>query len=345
MEVLMSNWSSVQSIPENYVLPPHKRTGKVTANSTGKEIPVIDFEKADCHDRDETIRQILKACQEIGLFQVVNHGVSKELMDDTMKLFKEFFSLPAEYKANFISKAKDRGCILYTSSFLNHDDPKKKEIRYWRDCLVNKCYPLEDHLPFWPETPIGYHEIVGAYSVEMRKFLMKVLDLISEGLGIEAGYFEGDLTREQLLSVNHHIPCPDPSVTLGHPEHRDPNLITAIHQCNVPGLQSFKDGQWIGVEPLPHAFVIIPGVQFRVISNEKFTSPKHRVVTHATEHRTTLGTFFIPSDDSTIEPAKSLVSPFNPPLYRSYVYRDFFNEWMKHVTEDDAVLDLYKIQD
>ena len=94
--------------------------------------------------------------------------------------------------------------------------------------------------------------------------MMKVLDLISEGLGIEAGYFEGDLTREQLLSVNHHIPCPDPSVTLGHPEHRDPNLITALHQCDVPGLQSFKDGQWIDVEPLPHAFVIIPGVQFRV---------------------------------------------------------------------------------
>ncbi|PSS30071.1 Hyoscyamine 6-dioxygenase [Actinidia chinensis var. chinensis] len=263
MEVLMSNWSSVQSIPENYVLPPHKRTGKVTANSTGKEIPVIDFEKADCHDRDETIRQILKACQEIGLFQVVNHGVSKELVDDTMKLFKEFFSLPAEYKANFISKAKDRGCVLYTSSFVKYDDPNKKEIRYWRDCLVNKCYPLEDHLPFWPKTPTGYHEVVGTYSVEMRKFLMKVLDLISEGLGIEAGYFEGDLTREQLLSVNHHIPCPDPSVTLGHPEHRDPNLITAIHQCDVPGLQFFKDGQWIGVEPLPHAFVIIPGVQLR----------------------------------------------------------------------------------
>ena len=66
----MSNWSSVQSIPENYVLPPHKRTGKVAANSMGKDIPVIDFDKTDGHYRDETIRQILKACQEIGLFQV-----------------------------------------------------------------------------------------------------------------------------------------------------------------------------------------------------------------------------------------------------------------------------------
>lgn len=47
--------------------------------------------------------------------------------------------------------------------------------------------------------------------------------MISEGLGLELGYTDGELSKIQLMSVNHHIPCPDPSLTLGMPEHCDPN--------------------------------------------------------------------------------------------------------------------------
>lgn len=88
--------------------------------------------------------------------------------------------------------------------------------------------------------------------------------MISEGLGLELGYLDGELSKIQLMSVNHHIPCPDPSLTLGMPEHCDPNLISMMHQGDVSGLQIFKDGQWIAVEPLPHALVVIPGLQLRV---------------------------------------------------------------------------------
>ena len=88
--------------------------------------------------------------------------------------------------------------------------------------------------------------------------------MIGEGLGLEPGYFEGELSKIQLLSVNHHVPCPDPSLTLGMPEHCDPNLISMLHQCDVFGLQAFKDGEWVGVEPLTDAFIVIPGLQLRV---------------------------------------------------------------------------------
>lgn len=36
--------------------------------------------------------------------QVINHGVSEELMDDTMSLFKEFFDMPVEDKAAYYSE-------------------------------------------------------------------------------------------------------------------------------------------------------------------------------------------------------------------------------------------------
>ncbi|KAF5938090.1 hypothetical protein HYC85_025596 [Camellia sinensis] len=90
-----------------------------------------------------------------------------------------------------------------------------------------------------------------------------ILNLLCEGLGIEQGHFEANLSKTQLFSVNHHIPCLDLSMTLGHFEHCDGNLITTLHQCDVPGLQALKDDKWIGVQPIPHAFVIKLGVQFK----------------------------------------------------------------------------------
>jgi len=90
------------------------------------------------------------------------------------------------------------------------------------------------------------------------------MNLIGEGLGLEYGYFDNDLTGSILLSVNHYPPCPDPNLTLGITKHSDPNLITILLQDDVSGLQVFKDGEWIAVEALPHAFVINVGYQLQV---------------------------------------------------------------------------------
>lgn len=94
--------------------------------------------------------------------------------------------------------------------------------------------------------------------------MLRILDLIGEGLELKPGYFGGEMSKLQLLSVNHHIPCPDPTLTLGMPEHSDPNLISSIQQCSVPGLQVFLDGQWMNVEPATDALIIIPGLQLKV---------------------------------------------------------------------------------
>jgi isopenicillin N synthase-like dioxygenase len=96
------------------------------------------------------------------------------------------------------------------------------------------------------------------------KLASGILELIAEGLGLESGYFGGKLSENAFLSVNRYPPCPDPSLTLGLPKHCDPNLITILLQGDVCGLQVFKDGEWIGVGPVPNAFVINIGYQLQV---------------------------------------------------------------------------------
>ncbi|KAK2401552.1 protein DOWNY MILDEW RESISTANCE [Trifolium repens] len=58
-----------------------------------------------------------------------------------------------------------------------------------------------------------------------------------------------------------------------------------------------KDGEWIAVEALPHAFVINVGYQLQIISNGKLKSSEHRAVTNSDHARTSAAFFVAPSDE------------------------------------------------
>lgn len=106
-------------------------------------------------------------------------------------------------------------------------------------------------------------EVVKAYLEEVRNLSYAILELLAEGLGIGTEFFCGGLTESPVLLSNHYPPCPDPSLTLGLTKHCDPSLITILLQ-DTDGLQVFKDGNWIGVEPVPSAFVVNIGYVLQV---------------------------------------------------------------------------------
>ncbi|KAK8588853.1 hypothetical protein V6N13_087748 [Hibiscus sabdariffa] len=130
---LLSNWCSNGSLPESYVLPPEARPGNLIV-PLEKSIPVIDLQG---NDRNETIRQILKAGKEFGFFQVpinpimsdynlsctnkacfqtlqiINHGVSKDLIDEA----EEFHAMSGLDKERECLKDPNGSCKLYTSSY------------------------------------------------------------------------------------------------------------------------------------------------------------------------------------------------------------------------------------
>lgn len=69
MEKLVSNWSNIQSVPENYIFPPETRPGDIKI-SFCHSIPIIDLNEALNDDRTKTIQKIIKAAQEFGFFLV-----------------------------------------------------------------------------------------------------------------------------------------------------------------------------------------------------------------------------------------------------------------------------------
>ncbi|KAG6394976.1 hypothetical protein SASPL_145567 [Salvia splendens] len=330
METLMSNWlNPVENTPEKYIFPANQRPGSQPF-PVMNDIPLIDLQHPN---PQHIIHQIIDACQRFGIFQVINHGIPGSLMEDTMAVMKGFFAGPAEHKASLYSTDLTKKCRIYSST-LNYDS---EEVHYWRDNLTHHCYPLHDHIHLWPHHPPTYRQVVGAYAVETRKLMVRILETICEGLGLKPDYLEGEMTKTQLLSVNHHIPCPDPSLTLGMPQHTDPNLITILQQCSVPGLQVFRHHQWMDVPSDPTAFLVVPGLQLKVMSNGRFWSPIHRVMTHREEARTTIGTFLIPSNEIVIEPAGD-----SPAAYRGFTYAEFFKCFTRSNCDADTALTYFQ---
>ncbi|MBA0584513.1 hypothetical protein Gorai_015321, partial [Gossypium raimondii] len=71
-------------------------------------------------------------------------------------------------------------------------------------------------------------EVVATYQIEAKKLGLRILELLCEGIGIEHGYFEHELTKDLQLGANHYPPIPEPSLTPGIPTYFDPDLLTIL---------------------------------------------------------------------------------------------------------------------
>ncbi|KAK9684935.1 hypothetical protein RND81_10G243900 [Saponaria officinalis] len=317
------------SVPETYKWP----SEKVPVYEKKAEIPIIDMQE----DNNLLAQHMMKAIQEFGCFQVINHGISRELMDDANQMFKELHKLPQE-EVDKINKEQDQNnpvCQMYTSS-VNYN---REQVHYWRNVLRQCCHPLEECVQFWPKKPEKYREIIKPYVMALREMGSKILENIAQGLGLEQNYFANEQSDDNVMYINSYPACPDPSSTIGLAQHTDPSLLTILHSGRVPGLQLLKDGQWLGVDTPPCAFLVFGGNMLQVISNGKLKAAVH-IVTSTTEARMSEAFFVNPLKDCIVEPATSLLEAENArPLYRPFKYEEFFETFKNGLGNKDTVLD------
>ncbi|KOM36752.1 hypothetical protein LR48_Vigan03g013300 [Vigna angularis] len=311
-EKLVSSWYNLHSsVPSSYVQPPERRPDNAVFAS-GKLVPVIDL---GGHHRPDIIRNILKSSQDYGFFQVINHGLSKDVLDATLNIFKDFHAMPEDVKIKESSKDPNGRCKLYTSS----GRATKDVVKYWKDSLTHPCQPMGEFMKYWPDKPHGYREVLGKYTEEVRKVGVKILELFSEGLGLNREYLCGGLSEEPVVLSHYYPPCPQPSLTLGTSIHKDPNLITILlQQLGITALEVFKDGEWISVDPIPNAFVVNIGIVLQQWKTH--IAAKHRVITNSRSGRHSVAYFVNPTKESLVEPAKPLISPTSPPMFRSMTF-------------------------
>lgn len=322
-------------VPESYIRPESDRPN-VSQVQDCENVPVIDL---GCEDRDLIIQQIGDACTRYGFFQVINHGVGKEIVESMQKVGSEFFSLPLEEKLKVYSDDPSKTMRLSTSF-----NVKKETIHNWRDYLRLHCYPLDQYAPEWPSNPSSFKEIVSNYCKEVRKLGLRLEEAISESLGLEKEYIQQVLGEQgQHMAINFYPECPQPDLTYGLPGHTDPNVLTILLQdLHVSGLQVLKDGRWLAVKPHPNAFVINLGDQLQALSNGKYKSVFHRAVVNADKARLSIASFFCPYDCAMISAPKKLTEDGSPAIYRGYTYAEYYNKFWSRNLDDEHCLELFK---
>jgi aminocyclopropanecarboxylate oxidase len=280
--------------------------------------PVVNMEKLNGDERSSTMEIIKDACENWGFFELMNHGISAELMDAVEKLTKD------HYRTCMEQRFKD----LVASKALEGVEAEVTDMD-WESTFFLRHLPVSN-ISEVPDLTDDHRKVMKEFAGKLETLAEELLDLLCENLGLEKGYlkkaFYGSKGPNFGTKVSNYPPCPNPELIKGLRAHTDAGgLILLFQDDKVSGLQLLKDGEWVDVPPMRHSIVINLGDQLEVITNGKYKSVLHRVIAQTDGNRMSLASFYNPGSDAVIYPAPELVEKEAPKdqIYPKFVFDDY----------------------
>lgn len=323
-------------------------------------VPIIDIGalKDGSHaERMEVAKQLSKACEEIGFFVVVNHGVPKDVIDNAWNRTLDFFDLPLDEKMAL--KTQDEAKDPYGYSQLGGEILSKgKEVD---DAGANQNYnnsgDMKEMMQMGPKdpragmaarrlpaNPAGFSEAWEQYYEEVNQLAGRLLKGFALALNLDEDFFEAKCDKHvSALRANNY---PDqqgievPAGSIRCSAHTDYGTVTIL-RSGGPGLQVSKDKEnptWHDVPFVEDAFVINLGDLMRRWTNDKWSSTLHRVVNPPADkvvawgRRLAIAFFHNLNKDCVVEAIPSCVSPEQPALYDPIVAGEFL--MLKHLASN-----------
>ncbi|KAA3474708.1 1-aminocyclopropane-1-carboxylate oxidase-like [Gossypium australe] len=281
--------------------------------------PVINLEKLNGAERSTTMDKINDACENWGFFQVLNHGIPHDFLDTVERLTKE------HYKKCMEQRFKE----LVASKALEGLQAEVTDMD-WESTFFIRHLP-QSNVAEIPDLTDEFRNVMNEFAVKLENLAEELLDLLCENLGLEKGYlkkaFNGSKGPTFGTKVSNYPPCPTPDKIKGLRAHTDAGGIILLFQDPmVGGLQILKNGEWVDVPPMRHSFVINLGDQLEVISNGRYRSVEHRVMTQTQGSRMSIASFYNPGSDAIIYPAPALVeneAEEKKEWYPKFVFEDY----------------------
>ncbi|KAK8913918.1 Gibberellin 2-beta-dioxygenase [Platanthera zijinensis] len=248
--------------------------------------------------------QLVSACEELGFFKLTNHTISLNLMENLEDEAVKFFSLP-------LWKKDAAGAAPSVTAAAG--------LATWATSALNE------------------------YITAVKKLACELLELMAEGLGLRPRNALSKLLMDEesdlILRLNHYPPCPvsresSSGGVTGFGEHTDPQVISILRSNNTWGLQVLpRDGRWVPVPPDQSSFFVNVGDSLQmlpaltdspqVLTNGRFKSVKHRVLTNSLQSRVSMIFFGGPPLKERVAPLPHLMEEGEESLYREFTWCEY----------------------
>jgi isopenicillin N synthase-like dioxygenase len=293
-------------------------------------LPIIDVSPLLGTDQSaikRTADQMGQAAREVGFFYIVNHGISRNFIEQAYQAAEEFFALPDRVKrAYYIGDSLNhRGYVPFTEKGDYADEVNRNYEAF--DLALDLPHDDPDFLAgnlllgpnVWPNLP-GFRETIYRYYNLVSLTGWRICAALEMHLGLQPGELTQYMTKPiSQLRLLHYVRAREStnksSVNMG--AHTDYECLTLLHQ-RQKGLQVMtRDDDWVDVPVRPEAYVINIGDMLEAWTNGVFHSTPHRVLNQSPE-RFSMPYFVAANYDAVVQPFDELTSQDNPPKYEGF---------------------------
>ena len=246
---------------------------------------IPSFSMSSIQNRDKnTIAELKKALTSHGFFTITEHGISDEVLEESYKLSKDFFSLSSEIKNTYAhpEKAGARGYTPFgKETAVGEKTPDLKE--FWHHGpVIDDTFDIRisENIAV-PELP-KFNEQFDLLFTQLNSLGMKVLSAIAVILEKDSTFFDDWVLKgNSLLRLIHYPPITDTSNIMRARAHADINLITLLVGAEESGLEvQNPSGGWIPIEAKSKSIVCNIGDMMQLVTRSKLKSTSHRVIDH-----------------------------------------------------------------
>ena len=311
-------------------------------------IPCIDlapsFSRQGCAEVAATIRH---ACESVGFFTIVGHGVPDYVVANLQAEARAFFALSDKEKRR-VPQPSNRNSRGYMP-------PKQRALGYtlgaetppdWQEGFgMGPMEAVPAHLAgtpsasfffapnTWPLDRPVFRDAFEAYFRAMEALSVHLLRLFAVALGLPPAFFDDKVDHgTSVLRTIWYPPQPEPPEPgqLRAGAHSDYGTLTILKGDDVPGgLQvKLRDSDWVDVHPRPDAFVCNIGDLMMRWTNDEWVSNVHRVANppraSASVGRLSIPFFHNPNADAMVECITGFYGQDRAAKYPPTVFADHY---------------------
>ncbi|MCL2395275.1 MAG: hypothetical protein FWC87_11370, partial [Acidimicrobiaceae bacterium] len=299
---------------------------------------VIDLEAAEAGDPGE-LERLRRLGGELGIIQVVGHGVPQAVIDDFHDQAAEILAQPRAAKIPLASPTGHpyRGWRQWPDDFgrlelerfsIGMYDNVDEALAAGLDPKYSADYA---HPNVWPDSQPGFRYAARTYHAAAVGLARRVIRAYALALEVDPEVFPlGDGPDHTQFTINNYPTWTHGTVTTDDAvsdeekllllEHADGSAVTVLHQRgDYEGLQGQQaDGTWRTVPLVPGALQVFSGYLLARWTNGVLRPGRHRVVAGGTVTRLSSGVFWHPRVDTVVEPLAPFVgadgSDYDPVL-------------------------------